>query len=354
MVRGLIPNEAFCMALPPPQILFIQPSQAPFVLADAATLRQHFRLRTRRFHFKPRLRQLWDHLAQFCWLLCYLPSARAVYTWFADYHTLLAVLAGKMLHKPVVIVIGGYDVARMPEFHYGAHLAPVRSFCSRMSLRHATLLLPVSQATADELASFAPHAPARILPNGVDTGFFQAEVEAQREVDVLTVCGARDRRAAAIKGIELLLETARALPEVSFRVVGLEAEALVWVKSLGVPGNVLLQGRLGRSELAALYARTRVYGQFSRHESFGMALAEAMASGCLPVVTATGALPEVVGATGWIVPERSAAALAAAITQALAAGPAQRRAARQRIVECFALEKRQAGLVALLQELLQA
>ncbi|HOT95965.1 MAG TPA: glycosyltransferase family 4 protein [bacterium] len=338
----------------PAQLLFIQPSQAPFVLADADGLRRHFRLRMRRFHFKPFLRQAWDQWAQGFWLLRHLPGSAALFTWFADYHALVPVVAGRLFGKPVVIVVGGYDVARMPDYGYGAHLQAVRSFCSRMSLRYAALLLPVSKATADELAAFAPHAPSRILYNGVDTEFFDAETENMRERGVLTVCGARDRRAAAIKGIGLFLDVARELPQVPFVAVGLEGEALDWIRSRGVPENVRLLGRLERTALAALYARTPVYCQFSHHESFGMALAESMACGCVPVVTATGALPEVVGEAGWVVSERSAAPLAAAVGQALQAGSERRRAARQRIVTLFALCKRQSGLASLLLDLVQA
>ncbi len=334
----------------PPHVLFIQPSRAPFVLADMAGLRHHFRLRIRLFHFKPWLRQLWDQVAQGFWLLRHLPGSAALFTWFADYHSLVPVLAGRFLRKPVIIVVGGYDVARMPDFGYGAHLQALRSFCSRMSLRHAALLLPVSQATAAELAALGPHAPARILYNGVDTAFFAAETESVRERGVLTVCGARDRRAAEIKGIELYLEVAQQLPQVAFSVVGLEAGALAWIRARGVPENVRLLGRLERTALAALYARSQVYCQFSHHESFGMALAEAMACGCLPVVTANGAMPEVVGEAGWVVAERSALQLTAAVEQALQAGPAQRQAARQRIVTRFTLSRRQDDLAALLKQ----
>ncbi len=212
-------------------------------------------------------------------------------------------------------------------------------------------LLPVSNATAGELAAFSPHAPYRVVYNGVETRLFAHDSAACRDIEVLTVCGARDVRSAAIKGIEVFLGVAVSMPEAGFRITGLEGAALEYVRSLGVPGNVLIEGRVDRAALAAIYARTSVYCQFSRHESFGMALAEAMASGAVPVVTATGALPEVVGEAGWVVAGHEVAALAAAVRMALQAGPEMRVRARQRIVALFSREKRSEALAALVNEI---
>jgi glycosyltransferase involved in cell wall biosynthesis len=333
-----------------PHLLFIQPSQASFVVADIAALSQRYCVNVRMFYFKPVWRQAWSQITLLFWLLRHLPAADGLYAWFADYHTVLPVLLGRLLGRPVYIVLGGYDVARLPGFGYGAHLHWFRSGCSRVSLRWATQLLPVSCATADELAALGRHAPARVIYNGVDTSFFRPVAGAERDIGVLTICGARDKRSAEIKGMEEYLQVARRQPAVGFWVVGLEEEALTWARSLRPAENVHLQPRVSRKELAALYARTRVYCQFSHHESFGMALAEAMACGCLPVVTNTGALPEVVGDAGWIIAGRDAAHLAAAVGTALQAEPGRRERARARIVECFAMEKRQAALAALFAE----
>lgn len=342
-----------------PAILFIRPSRAPFVELDLAFLGRRFPLRHRLFHFKPFWRQLADQIAQLLWLLGYLGRADLLFIWFADYHSLLPTLLGRLAGKKVVIVVGGYDVARLPDYQYGAHLRPFRSFCSRLSLRLATLLLPVSSSTAGELAAFAPHAPARVVYNGVDTAFFTPGSAGARDWDVLTVCGARDVRSAAIKSIDLFIAVARLLPQYGFYIIGLEEAAREWVRSLGVPANVRIEGQVGREQLARIYARSRVYCQFSRHESFGMALAEAMASGCLPVVTATGAMPEVVGDAGWVVPASGdpaatttalAAALAEALSAAAGGSTTSRLPARQRIIDNFSLRRRQAALNAALLE----
>jgi glycosyltransferase involved in cell wall biosynthesis len=66
-----------------------------------------------------------------------------------------------------------------------------------------------------------------------------------------------------------------------------------------------------------------VYVHASRYETFGIAIAEAMACGTPVVATATGGIPEVVrdGADGLLVPGGDAAAMAAAIRRLLADAP---------------------------------
>ncbi len=82
-----------------------------------------------------------------------------------------------------------------------------------------------------------------------------------------------------------------------------------------------------------------------------MSLAEAMLAGAVPVVTAAGALPEVVGDTGVVIAEASAESIAEASREALALGPEAHIAARERMRTEFPYEKRRDGI---LRELDQA
>jgi glycosyltransferase involved in cell wall biosynthesis len=87
-----------------------------------------------------------------------------------------------------------------------------------------------------------------------------------------------------------------------------------------------------------------VYVQASRHEGFGLSLAEAMLAGCVPVVTDVGALPEVVGDVGVTIAEPSPALIAEGVERALRLGAAEGARARARVLEAFPLEPRAAGL----------
>jgi glycosyltransferase involved in cell wall biosynthesis len=117
-------------------------------------------------------------------------------------------------------------------------------------------------------------------------------------------------------------------------------------------GNLQIPGRrLAARELRDWYQRAAVYAQLSRRESFGVALAEAMACACVPVATTAGALPWVVGDTGRLVAPGRPGETARAIIEALSRGPG--RAARQRIVARFGAARRAAALGAAVRTLIE-
>lgn len=90
------------------------------------------------------------------------------------------------------------------------------------------------------------------------------------------------------------------------------------------PGpNVLFAGFVSDAELAALYQTALAVCMPSLEEGFGLPALEGMASGCVAVVSDRGALPEVVGEAGLILPASAPAAWVAALA-ALARDPARR------------------------------
>jgi glycosyltransferase involved in cell wall biosynthesis len=114
-------------------------------------------------------------------------------------------------------------------------------------------------------------------------------------------------------------------------------------------GNVEFPGRLSDIELRNLLGRAKVYVQPSYTEGFGLAVVEAMSAGCVPVVTASGALGEVVGEAGYSVQYGNVEEIAAAIRRALESptgiGP------RERVEERFTLDQRATELRGSIMEL---
>ena len=82
---------------------------------------------------------------------------------------------------------------------------------------------------------------------------------------------------------------------------------------------------------------------------FGMALAEAMACECIPVLTNNAALPEVVGDVGFYVPYGDEEATAEAIEEALKSDKGEE--ARERIKNMFPVERREKGLIQIIEEM---
>ncbi|MEJ7715413.1 MAG: glycosyltransferase [Thermoleophilaceae bacterium] len=118
--------------------------------------------------------------------------------------------------------------------------------------------------------------------------------------------------------------------------------------------NVRFTGWVSDEELEALYARASVYVQASRHEGFGLAVAEAMLAGCVPVVMNVTAMPEVVDGAGVLIDSQDPEAVASGIREALALGPDAHRRARERILSEFPMEIRREGILRVTGEALAA
>ena len=103
------------------------------------------------------------------------------------------------------------------------------------------------------------------------------------------------------------------------------------VSAMDLAACVSLAGAVPQARLAGFYARADLFVLASRYEGYGMAYADAIAHG-LPVVGCdAGAVREVVGDAGLLVPPDDPAALAAALRPLLASAEARERlAARAR------------------------
>ncbi len=97
-------------------------------------------------------------------------------------------------------------------------------------------------------------------------------------------------RDATEKRIDLWLEIVQRLahlPKIQFHMVGIER-----IKSNGV--NLTSYGLLtDPTEIQSLYSSSHILVLTSQSEGFPKVIAEAMAFGCVPIVTAVGAIPEV-------------------------------------------------------------
>jgi len=90
------------------------------------------------------------------------------------------------------------------------------------------------------------------------------------------------------------------------------------IERLGLQDKVTLAGDLAAAALEECYARADVFVLATRQETYGMAVAEAIAHGLPVVATASGAIPELVGGlAGIVVPVDDAAALTEALTRVL-------------------------------------
>ena len=273
-----------------------------------------------------------------------------VFGWFASWHTFWPFTFARLLGKPSLLVTGGFDTANIPEIDYGYQRGGATRWLASWIIRSASLLVTNSEYTRDEVVANVGVSDddVRVIYHGVPDVFGDLPRE-EREPVALTV-GNVAWLTFERKGLRSFVQAARLAPEVRFVVVGEWLDgAIGLLRELG-GANVDYVGRVSDEELAAWYRRASVYVQASRHEGFGMAVAEAMLGGCIPVVTKAGALPEVVGDAGVQLDRGDPEAIADAVRGARAATEEQRRHVRERVLERFPLSARRAGLFAAIAE----
>ncbi len=323
------------------KILFVCPSFSSFIQNDLDILRRHFEVRVAHYQGKNRLLKfLIGTLKGVLW-------SDVTFSWFADVHAFAAVLFSKIFRKKSIVVVGGYEVAKVLEIYYGGMLSRKKAFIVKFVLKHADKVLTVSEFNKSEILEYINPKNVELVYNGIDCDKFKSASEKE---DLIISVGAVSNTVVKRKGFETFVKSAKYLPNAKFVLIGKHVDnSIKSLKSMASP-NVEFPGFVSDEKLRRYYQRAKVYCQLSHYESFGMTLAEAMSCECVPVVTNNAALPEVVGDTGFYVPYGDPNATVEAIKEALKSDKGKK--ARERIKNMFPMERREYKLVEIIRGLL--
>ena len=226
----------------------------------------------------------------------------------------------------------------------------------RRVARRIPHLIAVSQAARRDFAREYRIDPGRmrVIPNGIDTDTFRPLAGVPREPGRILVTHSAD---IPMKGLAVLLRAIAGIGRpVRLVVVGEFREAgenAHLAAALGLSGRLEIAGRLGREELVRQYARAWAAVVPSLYEGFGFPAGEAMACAVPVVATTAGALPEVVGEAGLLVPPGEAAPLGRALRRLLDDPGAARRlgeAGRERVLRLFSWRRAAADTAAVYRE----
>lgn len=218
---------------------------------------------------------------------------------------------------------------------HGVEVWEPLSSLRRRCLRHATIVLSPSRATADYLQNLQGVAPdkIRVLPWGLDPDFETRAAAASSTLPadfpkgrvILTV--GRWLATERYKGMDSLIKALPRLllgwPDLQLVLVG-EGDDRAWLQNIaqesGVRRHVHFLTGLSYAELSACYAAAEIFALPSRGEGFGFVYLEAMAR-CRPVIAGGhGGAPEVVedGVTGYVVQHGDIIQLATSLETLLA------------------------------------
>jgi len=214
---------------------------------------------------------------------------------------------------------------------------------SQVVKKIAHLLTVSSQSRHDIAKAFKiSETKVSLVYNGIDTVDFSPQPEIQRRPFRIMATASAD---IPLKGLDFLLKAIAELiprfPDLNLVVLGSpkpggHTESLI--KRLNLQKIVTFVNNLSTEEINRYYAEASIAVVPSLYEGFGLPAGEAMSSGVPVISTTGGALPEVVGDAGILVPPGDASALAKAMAD-LFEHPDKREqigaAGRKRILDKF-------------------
>ena len=183
-------------------------------------------------------------------------------------------------------------------------------------------IITVSECAQNDIARDfrIPQERFRVVPNGINTGLFYPIADIPREPGRIIVTNSSD---VPLKGLYYLLHAVAEISrtrDILLVVVGTPKKnggITRLIRRLGIGERITFTGRISDDEFVRQYARAAMAVVSSVYEGFGLPAGEAMACGVPVISTTGGALPEVVGKAGILVPPRDHLALARAIDDLL-------------------------------------
>ena len=184
--------------------------------------------------------------------------------------------------------------------------------------RRLSHIITVSKSARDDISRDfkIPPDKFRIIPNGINTDLFYPIPEIPKEPNRFIVTNSADM---PLKGLYYLLQAIAEVAKtraVKLTVVGSPKKnggIIKLIRKLGIANLITFTGRIDDHQFVREYAKSMAAIVPSVYEGFGLPAGEAMAC-AVPVISTTGgALPEVVGDAGILVPPADFMALATAI-----------------------------------------
>lgn len=331
-------------------ILYTFPIRTSFIDRDFEMISPTMRIKALEFTQSP-VKLPFFFLLQFFQLLWFLPKTTHYLCFFGGYHSVLPVWFGKIFGKKCAIQAGGTDCINMPEIGYGNFRKKWLRKATVYSFKNCTSILPVAEALVKQDYRYDPgisskqgllnlipdlKTPIQVIPNGFDTDFWKDLGNERKPFSFFSVAtGTSNSTRSKVKGYDLIENLAANHPHWQFTLAGDEQ-----YKSSN--SNVKILGKQNQESLRDLYNQHQFYLQLSTSEGFPNALGEAMACGCVPIGSAVGAIPEIIGDAGFILPKKDPQELEVLFKRALEADLVLLRTlSREQIVKNFNFKKRQ-------------
>jgi glycosyltransferase involved in cell wall biosynthesis len=227
----------------------------------------------------------------------------------------LAGLAGRLWRVPVVVSVGGGELAWVPEVGYGGGRHWHSRSQAKVALQLANAVTVGSHYARRPLDGLNPQ--PRVVPLGVDTTCFHGSAQRLdgppwRLIHVASINKVKNQ-GMCLQALRLVADR---LPGIRLDLVGedwLNGALHRMADELGLADVVHFHGWLEHEAMVPLLRQAHLYLQSSWYESQGVAVCEAVATGVPAVGTPVGLVADLAPEAAWVVPHDDAGAMADAI-----------------------------------------
>ncbi len=346
-------------------VLYIYPHLATFIQRDFSIIERHYQLKKKDFNQAGGRDIVFSFLQQLFYLLRNIGETDIIVCMFLGYHSFLPSLFARLFGKPCLSIIGGTESHSYPSIHYGTLRKPLYRWFTKMSYLNSTHIAPVHESLVlwkDDYYGkdypmqgyqyFFPEVkvPFTAVYNGYDAEQFKPQLGIEKQPNTfLTVAGTLSGGEFYRKGIDLIIEAARAFPEYRFTIISTPHEAIP-----DLP-NLKLIPTMPVHELLPYFSSHEFYFQLSIAEGFPNAICEAMLCECIPIGSAVYGIPLIIGNTGFVLEKKDSELLKSLIVRAVASDKKSlAKAARERIKNEFPQQRREIELITLIDKLLKS
>lgn len=306
-------------------------------------------------------------IKQFVFLLKNLSSAEVVFVMFGGYWSLLPALLGRIFGKPVFIIPGGMDCVYLPSINYGSWRKPLLRLFIKWSYQLCDRLLPVDDSLILSDYVYDPESTcarqgyrhlfpslktqSQVIYNGYDTNFWKVCSTGRKRNSFVMVAAIDSDIRFRLKGADVVIKLAQTFPQHAFTIVGMTDHMRNKISDL--PENISIHGFLSHEQIREILSEHEFYIQLSLSEGFPNGLCEGMLCGCIPVGSAVGAIPMIIGNTGSVIKKYDFGLMKSEIWRLTNLNDSIRRElsmrARHRIVDNFSIQKREQAFNALIK-----
>ncbi|HPH83347.1 MAG TPA: glycosyltransferase [Flavobacteriales bacterium] len=297
------------------RILYFCPSFSSFVVKDIEILKEFAHVDVFVFAPSAKWKTPLTFIRQKLFILSRSWKCDVYISQFGGYHSFMPSIFARLFNKRSVIVAGGTDCVSFPKMHYGNFQNKLLGLITKWSYLLCSDIWPVdtslikTQSSYDSeqnqpqgILQYCPNTKARIevIYNGYSSELWNLEINKKTHSFISVAAGAGDYKRFILKGLDLIVKTAKKFPHYHFTIVGNASFNF----EIQVPENVKLISFADSKTLESLYQSHQYYLQLSISEGFPNAICEAMLCGCIPIASNVAALPKIVGDTGYILNHR--------------------------------------------------